>query len=429
MGSKPSDDIPVVAKLDSNNYLVAVVELNKDKSTGIELMQAIGKTENKLEQLNEKNKGIQNFKFINIDEDLLQGLYISIGYKITAINVGEVDYTTKDISKISGSETPVSEYAGIIRAAKVVNDNNRVYSISGNRVNKKTNLDFGTVIGNYYYTGTSTGQPIVTTRVRQVLDYVDTDAVFDTSENNNFNRYWKNTGIEELNGNGNYEKRLIGKTVANGKSIIDKNNREYTSDTQNNLALSVDQINDEYRPGGTNNNGITNGAFEFRLLPIRAFGDNIFHEDMLYLDKDLNDGTEDIIIRDNKATNYSEDVKTSGTIDIITTKKISTLSSDESNSLAFDALAEIVKYENTVGRRDMTYVTGIITPKYGEFFESLKKRGASSTEIVTFTPPTGIDKSNIMLTQVLAIASVSIVIIAGGIILIRKKVLDSKFIK
>ncbi len=424
---KPSDDIPVVAKLDSDNYLVVIVELNKNKSTGIELMQAIGKTENKLEQLKEKNKGIQNFKFINIDEDLLQGLYIAIGYKITAINVGEVDYTTKAISEISGSKSPIGEYATIINAAKTVNDNNSIYSISGSRVDGKKDLKFGSVIGNYYYTGSIAGQAIVTTRVRQVLDYVDTDAVFDTSENSNYNRYWKNTSIEELNGNGNYEKRLIGKTVANGKTIIDKNNRQYTSDTQNNLALSVDQLNDNYRPWSDDKGAVTNGAFEFRLVPIRAYGNNIFHENMLYLDKDLNGGTEDIII--GKNPNTDEKVKTSGTIDIITTKKISTLSSDESNSLAFDALAEIVKYENTVGRRDMTYITGVITPKYGEFFESLKKRGASSTEIVTFTPPTGIDKSNILLTQVLAIASVSIVIIAGGIILIRKKVLDSKFIK
>ena len=79
--------------------------------------------------------------------------------------------------------------------------------------------------------------------------------------------------------------------------------------------------------------------------------------------------------------------------------------------------------ENTVGRRDMSVVLGNAVPKYGEFTEALKERDASATELITFTPPTGIEVEEEMTTQILIMIIAAITIVVGGIVIIKKKVL------
>ena len=106
---------------------------------------------------------------------------------------------------------------------------------------------------------------------------------------------------------------------------------------------------------------------------------------------------------------------------LLTTKTIGTES--DVDNMTFDNLAEIVKVQNTAGRRDMLTVPGNANPKLGEFTASIKERDASATELVTFTPPTGIKAEAPMTTQVLIVTLVALVIVAVGIVIIKKKVL------
>ena len=91
--------------------------------------------------------------------------------------------------------------------------------------------------------------------------------------------------------------------------------------------------------------------------------------------------------------------------------------------MAYDNLAEIVKIENSVGRRDMSVVVGNAVPKNDEFTEALKERDSSATELITFTPPTGIEVEEGRTTQILILVITSLAIVIGGIIIIKKKVL------
>ena len=101
-------------------------------------------------------------------------------------------------------------------------------------------------------------------------------------------------------------------------------------------------------------------------------------------------------------------------------------------------MAEIVKIENSVGRRDMFVVTGNANPVGGImstledgtenftadiFAEAHKERDSSATEVVTFAPPTGIRAEATLTTQILLISLVSLVILAVGVVILKKTVL------
>ena len=119
--------------------------------------------------------------------------------------------------------------------------------------------------------------------------------------------------------------------------------------------------------------------------------------------------------------------KTASALDITILKR--TASDDDADSMAYDNLAEVVKYENSVGRRDMTTVTGNAKPKLGEFYTALEERDTGAPEIITFTPPTGIYHEEVMNSQILIAVTAGLVIVVGGIVVIKKKVLGPKVIK
>ena len=71
----------------------------------------------------------------------------------------------------------------------------------------------------------------------------------------------------------------------------------------------------------------------------------------------------------------------------------------------------------------MTAVPGNANPKEGEFKVSIDERDTSATELVTLTPPTGIETGIELTLQVLEVSVVGLAIIAIGIVVIKKKVL------
>ena len=366
-------DGTIISEIGDERYLVAKVEL-KDSSIGTNVMQALNKYENKLP--GEDNEGIQNFRFINVDDTILHGATVELNYQITALNMSEIDYISNELNeKIANNPNAKAE---LINFAKESQEN---YS----NPDPNSKLTVGKYLGSSYYTGNVENETPVTTRVRQVVDYVDNDAVFAAQYNNSQDHMWKPTNITELTGNGYDHERILDRTVLPAYSIVDKDGREYLADGKTNIILSIDTL------GVEDTSSFDNSGFESALEPYSYYKD---HTD-----------------EDNIGFNSQIALMVSKTV------------SAQDKNLTYDNLAEIVKVQNTAGRRDMLSVPGNANPKLGEFTASIKERDASATELVTFTPPTGIKAEVPMTTQILIVTLVALVIVAVGIVIIKKKVL------
>lgn len=363
-------------------FLVAKVSLNPN-SVGTDVLQAINKVENK-----DKLEGTQNFRFINVDETILQGCTIEINYQLTALNVSETDRADikleelKQIEEVEpdGTIKKTTIATQLLKAAEEIAKNNASYTKPAGTTIFNNTIQIGTYLGTTYYQGQNADgkDAIVTTTVRQLIDYVDNEAVFSASYNNGVDSSWRNVNINEITGNGIEANRLINKDIIKENNIKDKSGVFYITSQKNNLIVSVDSVQDT--------NTLTNKGFEVKLLPYDA--DN---------------------------TNYSSK---------ITLKTTRTVAAEtDSNSLAFDNLAEIIKYDIPTGRRDVTTVPGNANPKKGEFETAVQERDSSATELVTLIPPTGSETEAILIIQVLAISLVALTIIVIGIIVIKKKVL------
>ncbi len=343
-------------------YLVADITLN-NSSVGTDVMQALDKYENKLPY--EENEGRENFKFINVDDTILQGTTIEINYAITALNVGDVDYTSETLENLKTNEKTIKQQ--ILEFAN---------EVKLNSANTKGNIEIGKYLGRSYYTGNHDNDTVVTTRVRQIIDYVDNNAVYSTEFNVDKDHGWRNTTASELSGSGYESQRLLDRKVLSEYKLEDSKGVLYMTDQKNSLILSIDSLDD----------GSQNAGFETKLVPYLA-----------------------------DSNSYKSQ------IGLTVTKTVS--AQDDANDLTYDNLAEIVKYENSVGRKDALSIPGNANPKLGEFDTSLNEPDSSATELVTFIPPTGIEVNNALTLQILIIVLIALVMVSVGIVIIKKKVL------
>ena len=365
-----------VAEVDGK-YLVAHVELNAERSRGTEVMQAINKIENKA--VNGSINAMQNFRYINVDDNILQGTTVEIEYKISAINLSEPDTVNAKLIELEDKALD-SEVADALRvASQEVGNKMSVYTLNGGV--EDHGYTYGEYLGASYYTGNvaSDEQPVFV-NVRQVIDYVDNDAVFTQAFNVGENNSWVDASVNEARGNGYDLETLISRDIITNHNVIDKHDVYYITDQKNNLAVSVDNI--------TSDNGqLYNPTFEKALQSYLTNSDEAISTIGLYISRTV-------------------------------------ASETDADNLSFDNLAEIVKYETVTGRRDTTFLVGNANPRYGEFEQSIEERDSSATELVTFTPPTGIDSNKEMTLQILAITAIALAVVAGGVVVIKKKILD-----
>ena len=377
-----SDNDIVIGKIPgTEKYLVAKVELDTERSIGIDQLQAINKNEE--EKVNvEKNAGTQNFRFINVDSEILQGTTIEINYLVTALNLSEQDYTSKALANIS--EIADANNTTIKQEIKKYADTAKTETID----------KLGEYIGESYYTGVVNpeNETIVTSRVRQIVDYTDNDSVFSSDYNTESNHMWRNTTLTELAGSGFEENRLVDANVIPAFQKVDSKGVQYVVKQKddsvgnivqrNNLLLSVDTkgIEDDK----------SNSGFESELIPYTYNAES-------------------------ETRNYNSQIV------LTLTKTVS--AQDDANDLTYDNITEIVKLENSVGRRDILTVTGNANPQIGEFNASIKERDASATELITFTPPTGNEVKDTIIAQVLIVIIAGLAIVVTGIVIIKKKVL------
>ena len=376
----------VISETDEEMYLVAKIELNTESSKGIDQLQAMNK--NEIKPVNAEHTGTQNFRYINVDSEILQGTTVEINYLISALNVGEVDYTSEQIEEITNQTDSAKIKADILALAENAKKDSQYY------YSEDYVPTIGKYLGTTYYTGknhvrtgggTESKDVVVSSKVRQIIDYVDNDAVFTPEYNTSSNHMWRNTSINELTGNGYDSERLLDYLVIPEYEIVDDSNVSYITGQRNNLILSVD---DQSEITDTIN---SNAGFESKLVPYNIYVDN------------------------QSSYQYKSE------IGLTITKAVS--AQDDADNLAYDNLTEIVKFENSVGRKDITVVTGNANPKFGEFTTALEERDSSATELITFTPPTGLTVEESMTTQVLVIVIVALGIIVTGIVIIKKKVL------
>ena len=374
---------------DDGTYRFKAKVKKADGSIGSEQLQSVNKVEKKFA---DPVKGYQNFRYLNVDEVIMQGAQVSIEYQLTALNVGEVDR----IGELANAET-IEDINEIIEKIKT---ESTVYA-KGAR-----NNEVGRYLGSVYYNGLNAkgNDGVVATKVNQVIDYIDNDAVFDPVDNMKLDYSWKTVTEKELLGekvDGEYVNRLVSdhsfQTVEGSDELrlVDVDNKSFNTYLpdgtlqKSNVVVSLDNE--------TEGNTFTNKGFMTETRPMGYTGaDSLYQTSMKIL------------------------------------VKRTIASESETDDMTFDNIAEILKFENEVGRRDIIATPGNANPSNAEplagedpnvFGESLKERDQSATEVVTLTPPTGINIYGLMTLQVLLVVLAGLVIIAVGIVLIKKKVL------
>lgn len=367
------------------------------KEDGNELLLSVSyKEDGTVDKENKNNKyidkvvhvdtkgNVQGFEYIPMESDFKTGTLLKIEYQIKVTNNSEVDWT----GKLASYETSQEVLDKVLELEK------STPYVSGELIT------YGDYVGlNYYNNQNNDGDKIVTTKVEQIIDYIDNDASSDKDSNTLVeNSSWDETTLEYLKDN----KILADEVYINkngDKLLLDSKERAYITGEKKNVLLSKSE--DE------NPSAIT------KLVP--------------------------------SAAAEGEGKNSTGKIRVVITK---TLTEENSNNDLYNNVAEIVKYSNTVGRRDELSVPGNAQVSRGEFiaatgykdgnlvtdYQGAKEvvvgsntlhlngeRDTDSPSYVTLTEPTGISirEYNKKNSYILIVATG--MILAAGIIVIKRK--------
>ncbi len=400
-------------EIKDDGTIVPTVVLNEEASIGYENIASLNRTSN-----------TQGYRYIMAEASALQGTTITVKYQMTVFNTSETDRTARlldDVWKQIDSTTTQQGIDAIINKA-LSEVSTPYYTQALGRVYTHNNTNYfkapyGRYFGSIYYLGSQAvgvrkeaeADIIVKTKVHQIVDYVDTDVDFIDLNNVTRDQSWLNATVEYLLDNKLIDPAVVQIIDKNGKvtgqtranrmannderyAIIDKGQREYMTESKNNIILNVDNNADV--------DTATNPDMIRELLPYSS----------------------------NK--NYDEAV---AKINL----EVSRYYSSELDNSDIENIAEIIKLENTVGRRDVRSIVGNANPyalnevkmPIGEFAEAAKEPDTDATELITLSPPTGLDSKIIRETQMVIVCTVAVGILLIGIILIKKKVLPNRKIR
>ncbi len=358
-------------KVEENGEIKANVTLNKD-SYGTDNLQS----------LNRDKATNQGFRYINVDSSILEGTTITIKYKFTVLNTGEVDRTGK-LAKMDYKQDGTE----MKNAYETLTNNLTSYQKDGNSLKNDTAI--GKYVGNIYYYGKNRGEEdeVVTSTVRQLVDYIDNDATFRGALNATSNTSWSNITTSELKEI--IKSDIVGQDSEGKARILDTAGVQYETENRNNLVVNVDNADEDA--------SLNNAEFIVELVPEEA--------------------TE----------------KTSKPYQASMSLTVMKIVGSDMNGLQIDNIAEIIKYNNKVGRRDEFAIPGDLDPgvPYTKNREITGEtvslgmsysRDTSATEFITLSPPTG---SPILTWRLQVMGSViaGLAIVAGGIVIIKKKML------
>ncbi len=375
------------------------------------------------------NNTLQGFAYINVDDIILQGCRINVDYEFTVENRSEVDRistnldslrykqnSTNAIATNNGLRTKyVSEndYLGSETAMKyqyeLTYEKDTNYATDDKyRIIEKTMTTgednyYGKYLGSTYFLSTITAKDtIVDLKVDKILDYIDTDLTFPSEKNKDVDNAWTTTTAEALKTGDGYNGGLLKRSLFSNietstsssanriQQLIDLKGVSFETGLTSNLAISMDdRISDDQRE-----DEVVNGRLSKFLEPKTT------------------------------ATTESE---YSGYV-VLTTEKLISSETDTDN-LRFENMAEVVQFTTTAGRRtnfSTTIGNANIKSTRGEYIESLNEPDTSATEVITLTPPTGIDRriQNMVLDAVdknidkVIIVIISLVCLTGAILLV-----------
>lgn len=349
--------------------ITANVELDTANSYGTDNLQS----------LNRDQATTQGFRYISVDSKILEGTTITVKYRFTVLNTGEVDRT---------GELANMEYKEDITVIKTACDELSTklatYQKEENGNGLKNDTTLGEYVGSIYYYGESgnTDDAVVSSTVRQLVDYIDNDATFSGTSNATANTSWSNVTASEL-------KSMVAPDIISSQNnedvILDSREIRYETENRNNLIVSVDSTEST----------LNNKDFIVDLQPFEA-----------------NQG------------DYM------ASMNLTITRYVGS----DSDDLQIDNVAEIIKYNNKVGRRDELTIAGNQVPALAlEKHVDLTtpptvssgmqyERDTSATEVITLSPPFGSELSTWKL-QVIGSIAAGLAVVAGGIVLIKKKVL------
>ena len=305
----------------------------------------------------------QGFRYINVDESILQGATLSVEYYMIVDNIGEVDTVNKFLIEKGGS-TKILEALNANRASVI--QSKLAAPLSGNRDNyiraaqlfnatyTGNTYKYGTFVGDIYYSGLgadTTDVVVVPITVSKILDFVDNDATFVQANNSAKDRYWVMTSEEDLLSNG-----LIGtKGLADTKKYVDNESRDYTTDNKKNLAINV----------------ATNKENPKLVTPI--------------------------------IPEYTGKIDaTQSTQSHVTIQIDSVLGGDnDTEDMVYDNVAEVVEFITPVGRRtNFASTIGNIEIKgtTKPFDAAQKEVDTDGTEVIRLTPPTGMTEATLFIS-------------------------------
>lgn len=420
-------------------------EIIKEESTGLEYTQFVSNDYKTINPSELTSEDYQGFIFVNIETDVLQGCSIIIEYKFTAENDSEVDLINQNLNNLryrqnAGAQGHNNYFAfiktdgdGTIYKYNATNGHyykekngedvgpitNAVYSAAATARNKlydeyydrdgngsvyrtkifksydkdkKDNdqindIYYGRYMSKLYYVGeVGTNDKVSSIKFDKILDYVDTDLVFnEKGSERQTDKLWATATDEDL-------KTLYVKetsytpieSLANKLRLVNPDKVTYVSykgdlPVASNLVVSVDD-----RTSDNDSNTVNSGMSKF-LMP--------------YLEAKAGDSR--------------------GTIFLEVSKVIA--SETESDDMQFENFAEVIQFTTQTGRRTNYATTiGNANASLGEFEESTKEPDTSATEVVTLIPPTGLMGPQKVIAEIMdtAKASVEVMSMTGLVVAI-----------
>lgn len=436
----------ITYELGDDDTIRSSVTLNESLSTGYENIASLN-----------RSASSQGYRYIMAEGTILQGTTITVQYQLTVFNVGEAD-TTNQILKDLWAEINSEGYDMTTNTAlnnAIERLSSPYYTASSGRIwsDLSGKYQYGTYFGSIYYLGTqgtyTDDNILVESTVHQVIDYVDPDVEFIDTDNISANQSWSAVSITDLVGyadSGLIDPAII--QIVNSETgepiVVDGSGNIVTS---NNTEVSeVTYYNYKYNAGISDtayselSNGLNSGTYKYSIIndTLQEYITDSKNNVIISIDNGSSEATEGTNPSLVKATTpyTAENNYDNATASINLT--VSRYYSSEEDSSDIDNIAEIIKVENTVGRRDIrtiaantsTYELAEGATGYDETVDiytiSNDEPDTSATEVITLSPPTGLDTGLQLTLQIIAIVLVAGVILAAGIIVIKKKVLIKK---
>ena len=400
-------------------------EINKEKSIGEDLVLSLDRTS--LTDGKEKDEKIRGtvksgFRYINIDDSVMQDATIKIRYGIYAYNLSQLD---RIINVDDENVKDTNIYREFAYKTGVPDESGP--TLGRLKHQKEDEYKYGRYVGREYYIKGKdqhqlTEEEQAKINIRSIMDIVDNGATVNAGDIENMQ--WVAINKKDLVG---LVHNVINEEVAKKAEYIDENGIRY-----------VENVTEEDSPNSNSNT-------RSNIFLLKESSTEISPVDP---DKDIERKYENI----NGYSNSLESDHFVRTWNIRTDRTAS--GSSTANDLTFQNMAEVMAYHTTNGRRTEFTPGVMITeldkinetgsgelPGNGEIKESKGKEtnldrasivaaestSTSATEIVTLSPPTGLSearflemirKNTFLIVSVVAVLATSIVAL---VIYLRKR--------